>query len=125
MKRFLLALALCAAPLAAQPAATGVIGPPAGTGGMPAIAEGRADAPGYTLYRPARWPAARLPLVLWGNGGCRDNGLSASHFLREIASHGYVVIANGAPRDERPVLAQLPPAGGPRPTGAPPLRMTS
>lgn len=127
MKRltaFALALATCAAPLAAKGPAPRVIGAPAGNGGTPAIAKARADAPGYTFYRPAKWPKKRLPLVLWGNGGCRNNGLSASHFLREIASHGYVVIANGAPGEERPVLAALPPANGPRPTGAAPPRAT-
>ena len=64
------------------------IGAPGGSGPMPAIVEARADAPGYTIYRPARLPRQALPLVLWGNGGCRDHGLSASHFLREVASHG-------------------------------------
>lgn len=117
-----LSLALSAAPLVAS---AQVIGEPAGTGGMPAVAEARGDAPGYTVYRPAQWPEARLPLVLWGNGGCRNNGLSASHFLREIASHGYLVIANGAPQEERPVQAALPPANGPRPNGAPPPRATA
>lgn len=101
-----------------------VIGEPAGTGGMPAVAQAASDAPGYTVYRPARLPRHRLPLVLWGNGGCRNNGLSASHFLREVASHGYLVIANGAPQEERPVMETLPPANGPRPTGAPPPRAT-
>ncbi|WP_295639213.1 hypothetical protein [Novosphingobium sp.] len=93
----------------------GVIGAPAGTGRWPAVAEARADAKGYTVYHPARMPAERLPLVLWGNGGCKDNGLSASHFLREVASHGYFVVANGAPRAERPVLAALPAGGGRQP----------
>ncbi|MGV3512297.1 MAG: hypothetical protein ACO1OX_09875 [Novosphingobium sp.] len=119
-----LALALGAFPLAAQAQSARTIGAAAGSGGMPAIAQGRADAPGYTIYRPANWPKQRLPLVLWGNGGCRDNGLSASHFLREIASHGYLVIANGAPREERPVLDALPTANGPRPSGAAPPRAT-
>lgn len=96
----------------------GTIGAPAGTGRYPAIAEARAEAPQYTFYRPARLPKARLPLVLWGNGGCRDNGLSASHFLREVASHGYIVVANGAPRHERPVVATLPVANGPPPAPA-------
>ncbi|HQS70884.1 MAG: hypothetical protein B7X96_02520 [Novosphingobium sp. 17-62-8] len=118
----ILSLALSAVPLAAS---AQVIGEPAGTGGWPAVAEARADAPGYTVYRPAQWPEARLPLVLWGNGGCRNNGLSASHFLREIASHGYLVIANGAPQEERPVQPVLPPANGPRPAGAPPPRATA
>lgn len=95
------------------------IGPATGTGGYPAIAEARADAAGYTLYRPARLPNTPLPLVLWGNGGCRDNGLSAARFLREIASHGYVVIANGAPREEPPVVERLQPPAASAPAGPP------
>lgn len=102
---------------AAQP--PGTIGAPAGTGRYPAIAESRSDAPGYTIYRPARLPRQPLPLVLWGNGGCRDDGLSASHFLREIASHGYVVIANGTPRREMPVRTGDAAPPPPAPAGAP------
>ncbi|MBV9883310.1 MAG: hypothetical protein JO276_09905 [Sphingomonadaceae bacterium] len=78
----------------------GQIGAPAGTGAWPAIAEARRDSSGYTIYRPNVLPREALPLVLWGNGACSDNGLSASHFLREVASHGYIVIANGNPRRE-------------------------
>ena len=117
------ALALCVSPAAAADPAR-QIGAPAGTGGQPAIAQARADAPGYTVYHPVTWGPEPLPLVLWGNGGCRNNGLSASHFLRQIASHGYVVIANGAPAEERPVQSALPPANGPRPTGSAPPRAT-
>lgn len=101
------------------PAPPGPIGDPTGNGAWPAIAESRADAPGYTIYRPADMPAEPLPLVLWGNGGCRDAGLTASHFLREIASHGYVIVANGAPRGERPVKTGIPgedAVGAPAPT---------
>lgn len=112
------ALAL-ASPVQASALTARTIGPVAGRGPTPAIAESWSDAPGYTVYRPARLPRARMPLVLWGNGGCRDNGLSASHFLREIASHGYVVIANGSAREESPVLDQLPAADAP-PLGSPP-----
>ena len=112
------ALALAAPVQAGAPTAR-TIGPAAGSGPTPATAESWSDAPGYTVYRPARLPRARMPLVLWGNGGCRDNGLSASHFLREIASHGYVVIANGRAREETPVLGQLPAADAP-PSGSPP-----
>lgn len=112
------ALALASPVQAGAPTAR-TIGPAAGSGPTPAIAESWSDAPGYTVYRPARLPRARMPLVLWGNGGCRDNGLSASHFLREIASHGYVVIANGSAREETPVLGQLPAAEAP-PSGSPP-----
>lgn len=107
-----LALVALASPASGRDAVSRVVGTPGGSGPYPAIAEARADAPGYTVYRPARALRQALPLVLWGNGGCRDNGLSASHFLREIASHGYVVVANGRPREERPVAA-APPGGGP------------
>jgi dienelactone hydrolase len=86
----------------------GPIGPSAGSGPYPAIAEVREDARGYTIYRPQELEGRTLPLVLWGNGGCRDNGLSASHFLREIASHGYLVVANGTAREERLALTELP-----------------
>jgi len=51
----------------------------------------------HTVYRPASLPAENLPIVSWGNGGCGANGLSAAEFLAEIASHGYLVIANGDP----------------------------
>jgi len=123
MKPLILMLGMAAMAAPAQPAGPPhVIGAPAGTGAWPAVAEGRADAPGYTIYRPATLPARRLPLVLWGNGGCRDNGLSASHFLREIASHGYIVIANGAPREETRSISQLPSeeTGTPRAPAPPP-----
>lgn len=108
---------LMSAAVAAQ--TNGQIGAPGGSGPYPAIAETRADASGYTVYRPLLPPQEAMPLVLWGNGGCSGNGLSASHFLREIASHGYLVIANGAPRGERPALAELPPPPPP-PSGPPP-----
>nr|WP_295663122.1 hypothetical protein [Polymorphobacter sp.] len=107
----LAAVAAAAQPVPASPPvlAPGIYGAPMGSGTYPAVAEGRADASGYTLYHPANMPAGKLPLVLWGNGGCKDNGLSAALFLREIASQGYFVVANGAPRVERPMLAALPP----------------
>jgi hypothetical protein len=34
-------------------------------------------------------------LLIWGNGGCSDDGSSARLHLAEIASHGYLVIAPG------------------------------
>lgn len=129
MRKLIHLAALCAVAVpsgaVAQPAPApvqppGQIGAPAGTGRYPAIAEGRADAPGYTIYRPARLPKGRLPLVLWGNGACRDDGLSASHFLREVASHGYLVIANGSPRREMPPRDGAAPPPPPPSAGAPP-----
>jgi dienelactone hydrolase len=110
-----LGLAVLAAPAAAMPNSVGLTG---GSGPYPAVLESPAGAPQYTVYRPAEMPGEPLPLVLWGNGGCRDDGTSASHFLREIASHGYVVVANGkAGVEQPPIPTMAPPAapGGPPP----------
>lgn len=69
-----------------------------GTG--PYLAIKRVDKwfPDHVLYRPADIGALRgekLPIVLWGNGGCINDGASGRHHLLEIASHGYIAIAPG------------------------------
>jgi hypothetical protein len=121
------------APSSVTPALTGRIGTPGGTGPYPAIAAAEPTLPGHTLYFPADLPKAPLPIIAWGNGACRDNGLQHSGFLREIASHGYLVISVGAPRKELPIgygtAPAKPPAGntppprpGPDETHAPQLK---
>jgi putative CocE/NonD family hydrolase len=77
------------------------VGDPSGTGPFPAIAESRADLPGHTVYHPLSWPSTELPLFVWGNGGCSDNGLAHAAYLRQIASQGYVVVALGPPGGRR------------------------
>lgn len=52
----------------------------------------------------------KLPVVVWGNGGCAMNNPRAAGFLETIASHGFVVITTAAP--------PTPPAPPPS-TGAP------
>lgn len=121
------AFALSAGTLAAQdtepkvpPQPFGVIGAPAGTGAYPAVAEYLASFPDHAIYRPAVLPRAKLPIVLWGNGGCRDNSLSAAAFLRELSSHGYFIVVPGPPRTEsRPAP---PPGGASRPIDTAPDR---
>jgi dienelactone hydrolase len=97
----------------------GIIGAPAGTGQYPAVAESREDLRSHTIYRPQNMPESPLPVLVWGNGGCSDNGLSHSIFLREVASHGYYIIALGYARSEP---APRPQNGQPaaRPPGPPP-----
>ncbi|MET0384369.1 MAG: hypothetical protein ABW321_00345 [Polyangiales bacterium] len=51
----------------------------------------------HTVYRPAELGDAPLPIVVWANGGCIKNGTMFSRFLLEIASHGYVIVADGEP----------------------------
>src|SRR5262249_50880467 len=48
--------------------------------------------PGHVVYRPADltpFPARdRLPVMVWGNGGCTINSTCYGGFLTTIASHG-------------------------------------
>ena len=56
----------------------------------------------HTVYRPTDLSsftgAKRLPVVAWGNGACSNAGLLFQTFLKQVASHGFVVIASG-PKD--------------------------
>lgn len=116
-------LAQTASPPAMPP---GLIGEPSGTGPYPAVAEVPATLADHTIYRPVKAPPEKMPILLWGNGACRDNGLAYARFLREIASHGYLVVAAGHARREEPMrpaqpfsTAPAPPAGA---SGVPPPR---
>lgn len=124
--RAALLLGVTAAAVAAEPPLqpVGIIGAAAGSGPWPAVAESREDLRSHTIYRPAAMPAEPLPVLVWGNGGCSDNGLSHAAFLREVASHGYYVIALGYARSEPVPRGQnaqppAPPAGA---AGAAPPR---
>lgn len=61
----------------------------------------------HTVYRPASFPSRTLPVFVWGNGGCSANGTSALPFLREIASHGFLVISSGRPNGSGSTTAAL------------------
>jgi dienelactone hydrolase len=104
----------------APPMGSGIVGTPGGTGAYPAVAEVAASLADHTLYHPQKAPPAKMPIVLWGNGACRDNGLAYAQFLRGIASHGYFVVSAGHARREEPVRpapaftsTPVPPAGAP------------
>jgi hypothetical protein len=46
----------------------------------------------YTVYRPAKWPSAPVPVITWGNGTCaQPEGYGA--LLRYVASYGYFIVA--------------------------------
>ena len=69
-----------------------------GTGKYPAIMEVDPSLPDHVIYRPAdlsRLNGRKLPVVVWGNGGCSADAASSRLHLLEIASHGYLVIAAG------------------------------
>lgn len=94
-------IALCSTPLAlAQPPDDGTANRPdnVGTGAYPAMKEEVASLPAHVVYRPRDLNALgdqKLGVVAWGNGGCSDDGASSRFHLLELASHGYLVIANG------------------------------
>ncbi len=71
---------------------------PAGTGRFAAMKEAVASLPDHVIYRPRELAALgdmKLGVVAWGNGGCSDDAASSRFHLLELASHGYLVIANG------------------------------
>lgn len=70
---------------------------PGGSGPYPADWSTAASLPNHTVYRPTSLPSERMPIVVWSNGACSADGTSAVNFLREIASHGFLVISNGSP----------------------------
>ncbi|MGZ8336497.1 MAG: hypothetical protein ACXWUP_05095 [Allosphingosinicella sp.] len=68
--------------------------------------------PLHVVYRPAELDGLgdlRMPLYLFGNGACSDDGASARLHLLEIASHGYLAIAPGVIRNGPGVAVPPPP----------------
>jgi len=68
-----------------------------GSGKYPAYYSTEPSLKGFTIYAPKTVPPEKLPILLWGNGMCSDQGLGFRNFLTEFASHGYFIIANGEP----------------------------
>ena len=69
-----------------------------GTGKYPALKEEVPSLPNHVIYRPAdlsKLGREKLGILAWGNGGCAADGTGARLHLLEIASHGYLAIANG------------------------------
>jgi hypothetical protein len=95
-----------------------------GSGKFPALKEEAPSLPGHVVYRPAdlsKLGDTKLAVLAWGNGGCAADGAGGRFHLAEIASHGYLAIANGkilsgpgAPPREVPPLPAPGPAGQPR-----------
>jgi len=70
-----------------------------GSGPYPARFLQDASLPQHTVYAPKEPPkGVKLPVIAWGNGACGMDGSGFANFLLEIASHGFLVIADGAPQ---------------------------
>ncbi|MGW5266120.1 ricin-type beta-trefoil lectin domain protein [Microbispora sp. NPDC004025] len=89
--------------LTTTPAAAAV----GGSGPYPADYETSTSLPNHTIYRPGTLPSEKLPIFVWGNGGCSANGTGQLNFLREIASHGFLVIASGSPNGSGSTTSQM------------------
>jgi dienelactone hydrolase len=69
---------------------------PLGSGPFKAVMADDPSLPAHTLYYPADLAkAGKLPVIAWGNGACINAGNRFRDFLTDIASHGYLAIANG------------------------------
>jgi len=100
----------------------------AGDGPFPALTEVDPGLPGHVVFRPANLPAVGpngLGVLVWGNGGCVDDGASSRFHLAQIASYGYLVIAPGAWRSGPNALAPAAAQRAPGPDGQFPPSPTS
>ena len=72
---------------------------PQGTGPHPAIMAAETIKPGedFVSYYPANLSqiSKKMPVVMWANGSCLYVGNRTRHYLQELASHDYVVLAGG------------------------------
>ncbi|KAF2737896.1 hypothetical protein EJ04DRAFT_487543 [Polyplosphaeria fusca] len=70
-----------------------------GSGPYPAQMITDSSLPGHTIIAPKTPPGGNLsmPFIAWGNGACTLSTAPYQNFLVEIASHGYVIAADGLP----------------------------
>jgi dienelactone hydrolase len=70
-----------------------------GTGPYKAVLMGESTLPTHAIYRPRDLrPFGKqnpLPIVAYGNGGCRNTSGEVRNFLSDIASQGFLIVAIG------------------------------
>jgi len=70
------------------------------TGPNTPVLESDPGLPDWTVYRPETLDGDELhPVLAWGNGGCLRNGTLYGNWLLELASWGYIVLADGPPTE--------------------------
>lgn len=52
----------------------------------------------HTIYKPSNADSTKLPVMLWGNGGCSADATGQAPFLQQLASYGVLIIASGTPK---------------------------
>ena len=85
-------------------------GAPLAVAGPYKVTSGPAEgSPGHVVFRPADLSAFprkdKLPVMVWGNGGCAIGSNRYAGFFTTIASHGFIVMStvavDGAPRRQQ------------------------
>lgn len=66
-----------------------------GSGPYPAQQISDPDLPGHSVFAPKEKPNITMPFIAWANGACTQSSAPYKNFLIEIASHGYVIAADG------------------------------
>lgn len=72
---------------------------PPTTGPHKPVLEEDPGLPEWTIYRPETLGETPHPILAWGNGGCLRNGTLYGNWLLELASLGYIAIADGPPTE--------------------------
>lgn len=89
---------------------------------------------GLRVFRPTSLDSFprkdKLPVVIWGNGGCAINVGRHAGFVETVASHGFLVISTNGPTPPQPAApppAAAAPANGAaaQPGAAPPRPRTA
>lgn len=108
---FMLTFALCCT-ASAQSA-------PETTGPYKVVMEMVPSLPNHTVYQPENLAGVKgkLPVVAFGNGACANAGNAFQNYLTEVASYGFIIVANG-PIDPS-VPGRPPMESATRPAGAP------
>jgi hypothetical protein len=75
--------------------------PVASVGPYETVMEPAFGSAGHAIFRPTAldaFPANdKLPIVVWGNGGCALNSGNFGGFLKTLASYGFLVVTTAAP----------------------------
>jgi hypothetical protein len=76
-----------------------------------AAAEPAFGSPRLAVYRPTALDAFpskdKLPVVVWGNGGCLLDTAPFSAYLTTLASHGFLVVTTASPEGATPPRATV------------------
>jgi hypothetical protein len=84
-----------------------------GTGPFPALMVSDSTLATHTVFRPKELgpfgQKEKLPIIVWGNGGCANSPWEHVNFISEVASQGFLVVAIGP----MPAVGQRGGAGGP------------